>query len=590
MGFYCTTCRTSFPTRRFFRTHVARAHEHPKPKAPRSFFRYHPLLTAKPCDAEGNELPENAPPLPPNPSKSWEPFTDRPSFEFAELEFKKKKDSKDDINQLLKILNAKHILDGTGVDTIFKDHDELMATIDAIPVGDASWHSFSFDYVAYEEQTSTEGRHYSNFMSGRWAWKESTKIAQDPATRGAMLVSAILGADKTTVSVATGDQEYWPVYASPGNIHNEVRRGHQEGIMPIAFLAIPKGSNVDTDDTEFRIFKKQLYHASLARILSPLKAAMTTPRVTLCPDGHYRKVVYSIGPFIADYPEQVYLSGVVQGWCPKCLSPSDTLEGCGHPRTRELMQCHKDTFSHDPDLLWDTFGLAPGVKPFTDHFPRADIHELLSPDLLHQVIKGTFKDHLVVWVLEYIKANNSAREANLIIDDIDRRLRSVPAFPGLRRFKQGRNFKQWTGNDSKALMKIFIPAIVGYVPDRVVECVRTFLDFCYIARRSSHTRDSLQVLEATLDRFHELRDVFREVDIRNDFALPRQHSLVHLVRGIRLFGSPNGICSSITESKHIRAVKDPWRASSCNEALGQILRMNTRLSKIAAARSDFGTR
>ncbi len=33
---------------------------------------------------------------------------------------------------------------------------------------------------------------------------------------------------------------------------------------------------------------------------------------------------------------------------------------------------------------------------------------------------------------------------------------AVPAFPGLRRFPEGRNFKQWTGNDSKALMKVVL--------------------------------------------------------------------------------------------------------------------------------------
>jgi hypothetical protein len=33
------------------------------------------------------------------------------------------------------------------------------------------------------------------------------------------------------------------------------------------------------------------------------------------------------------------------------------------------------------------------------------------------------------------------------------RISLAPPFPGLRRFKDGRNFSQWTGNDSKALMK-----------------------------------------------------------------------------------------------------------------------------------------
>jgi hypothetical protein len=33
------------------------------------------------------------------------------------------------------------------------------------------------------------------------------------------------------------------------------------------------------------------------------------------------------------------------------------------------------------------------------------------------------------------------------------RIAAAPPFPGLRRFPEGRRFKQWTGDDSKALMK-----------------------------------------------------------------------------------------------------------------------------------------
>ena len=64
-------------------------------------------------------------------------------------------------------------------------------------------------------------------MSGDWAWQQAVglylhylvhsqfpdikiqdQIAEDPITHGSMFVPIILGSDKTTVSVATGDNQY----------------------------------------------------------------------------------------------------------------------------------------------------------------------------------------------------------------------------------------------------------------------------------------------------------------------------------------------------------------------------------------------
>jgi hypothetical protein len=47
------------------------------------------------------------------------------------------------------------------------------------------------------------------------------------------------------------------------------------------------------------------------------------------------------------------------------------------------------------------------------------VSPLLSPDLLHQLIKGAFKDHLITWLNNYIKAEYPASEAQKIFDDID---------------------------------------------------------------------------------------------------------------------------------------------------------------------------
>jgi hypothetical protein len=117
------------------------------------------------------------------------------------------------------------------------------------------------------------------------------------------------------------------------------------------------------------------------------------------------------------------------------------------------------------------------------------------------------------------------------------------------------------------------------------------LDFCYIARKSVLTEDSLDALDDALRRFHHYRKIFQESNVRpTGFSLPRQHSLVHYRRHIEKFGAPNGLSSSITESKHITAVKKPWRQSNRYEALKQMLTINTRNDKLTAARIDFSLR
>ena len=123
----------------------------------------------------------------------------------------------------------------------------------------------------------------------------------------------------------------------------------------------------------------------------------------------------------------------------------------------------------------------------------------------------------------------------------------------------------------------------------MVKCLSAFLDFCYIARRNFITATNLNELEDALTRFHLHREIFvGTAGVTGDrISLPRQHSLMHYIRCIRLFGSPNGLCSSITESKHIKAVKEPWRRSSRFKALAQMLLTNSRMDKLAAARQEF---
>lgn len=138
---------------------------------------------------------------------------------------------------------------------------------------------------------------------------------------------------------------------------------------------------------------------------------------------------------------------------------------------------------------------------------------------------------------------------------------------------------------------MYLPAISGHVPPQMVRALSAFMDFCYLVRRSVITEDTLVEIDNALSRFHQERVIFEEAGVRpNGFSLPRQHSLSHYRQLIQMFGAPNGLCSSITESKHIAAVKEPWRRSSRFEALGQMLITNQRLDKLAALRVDLATR
>ena len=56
---------------------------------------------------------------------------------------------------------------------------------------------------------------------------------------------------------------------------------------------------------------------------------------------------------------------------------------------------------------------------------------------------------------------------------------------------------------------------------------------------------------------------------------------------ICLFGAPNSLCLSITEARHIKAVKELWRQSNCHKPLEQILLTNQCLDKLVAAQIDF---
>lgn len=146
------------------------------------------------------------------------------------------------------------------------------------------------------------------------------------------------------------------------------------------------------------------------------------------------------------------------------------------------------------------------------------------------------------------------------------------------------------------LQQVYISAIEGHVPDEMVRAFNAYIDFAYLIRRNVIDEDTLDAIDDAINRFHKHRIIFKETGVRSDtpraaaFSLPRQHAMVHYQSHIENFGAPNGLCSSITESKHIAAVKKPWRRSGKYKALVQMLITNERINKMAMAHQDFKVR
>ena len=206
-----------------------------------------------------------------------------------------------------------------------------------------------------------------------------------------MFVPIILGSDKTTVLVATGQHEYYPIYLSIRNVHNNVHQAHKDTLVLIGFLPIPKGNRYalsffgahrsigaqkETDNDEFRDFKRRLFHGCVKKILQTLKQYMTSWDLVRCADGHFRRVIYGIGPYIADYPEQVLVAGIVNGWCPayvtlsplsnyvlqwcRCDAPAANLDNLDAELwTRAKMETLFQTKSSDE--LWFEHGLISDI-------------------------------------------------------------------------------------------------------------------------------------------------------------------------------------------------------------------------------------
>ncbi|KAF8144661.1 hypothetical protein K438DRAFT_2029075, partial [Mycena galopus ATCC 62051] len=333
------------------------------------------------------------------------------------------------------------------------------------------------DHMAYAPEkvySNPEGEERSRVVDEMWTASWWWKI-QQLLPPGACISGIIISSDKTKLSNFQGDKTAWPVYLTIGNISKDIRRQPTaHATVLIGYLPVSK-LTCFTDATR-SLAGYRLFHHCMSILLKPLIAAGK--------DG--------VEMALEDY------------------------------RTRT----NSEQFEED--------GLHAVYKPFWADLPHTDIFACFTPDLLHQLHKGVFKDHL-----------------------------AMNGHPGLRHFKKGiSSVSQWTGTEHKEMQRVFVAVMAGAVEPKVLTVIISLIDFIYYAQLQSHTSYTLDLLQKSLDTFHRHKQIIVDLGIREHFNIPKFHAIQHYVDCIRALGSTDGYNTESPERLHIDFAKKAYRASN----------------------------
>ncbi|KAG2040381.1 hypothetical protein BDR03DRAFT_932668 [Suillus americanus] len=345
---------------------------------------------------------------------------------------------------------------------------------------------------AYKDEAGSK-RIINDMWTADWWWDKQVKLPES-----ATIAPIILASDKTMLSQFQGDKSAWLVYLSIGNIAKEKQcQTSACATILIGYLPVTK-LNCFTSDAQDGVDM-------------------------VCADSFIRRVYPILAAYVADFPEQCLIACCKENRCPKCLVAAnehgDPLNSLMQDPelTKEILERWR---SGQHPVEFDEYGLRPVYKPFWETLPHTDIFLAFMPDLLHQLHKGVFKDHLIKWCLNIVGETK-----------IDARFKAMPDYPGLHHFKKGiSSIKQWTGTEHKEMQHVFMALITGAVPS-----------------------ESLDGLENALAIFHAHKDVLQELAL---------HQLSHYVQSIKLFGAADGFNTKLPKHLHINFAKEAYHTSN----------------------------
>ncbi|KAH3938437.1 hypothetical protein HBH53_258760 [Parastagonospora nodorum] len=403
------------------------------------------------------------------------------------------------------------------VDSLFADED--IAKTSGLSGLEADQHFFVYQnilsliaFIISYRNTDYPVRVYYELYSGDWWWN-----IQQSLLDGATVVLIIILVDKTQLSLISGDVAAWLVYVTIGNL-----------------------TTISACTVE--------HCCSLSNIA--LENAAKSGILLACADGRTRQCYLTICAILADYEEQVLLTGVKKNrYCTRC--------------TRCLDKGHDD-FVHPVDCF--------GWKHY-----NFNIHVSLATDTLHLLLKG-----LVMKMLDFMQdmlddiypgsRKTWDNSTTLVTQEsgstqLNERFCQVMHSTGLKRFNNKRAF---TEAIIQQLVAVVSPLFVSKAPF-ALHFIRAVCDLVTLAQY----KRALERMNVFKEEFRVYRRTLGE---EKNFNYPKWHALTHIIQDICMYGALDGICTGAnSEAYHI----------TMKEYILQICLHNSRRTALLAA--DYAT-
>jgi hypothetical protein len=325
-----------------------------------------------------------------------------------------------------------------------------------------------------------------------------------------------------------------------------------------------------------------IFHFCMQTIVATITSYGETSVTMMSGDGIWRRCHPILAAFIGDYPEQALVTCTYFGRCPKCTVHRDNLGDLTRSPLRdydEALEAYRlaNGDVHAFHSACNNADLKPVFHPFWEALPLTNIFVSITPDILHQLLQGVMKK-LVEWVTSPEAFGPS---------QIDARCRSLPPNHHIMTFVKGISpLSRITGLEHKHMCRILLGLIMdlplpsGVASSRIIRAVCALLDFLHLAQFPSHTTDTLRRLDDSLARFHQNKDVFLDLGVRQHFNFPKLHSLLHYSPSITLFGTTDNYNTEQTERLHIDFTKDGFRATNRKDEYPQMTAWVERCEKV----------